>query len=124
MYPIQIRLKNTETELIDAEEKIAYYAEELQIVIDAIKQLKVKLPAHISKLLVERIAVYANRVFSKVYGGDYKIFVQDVGSGIQLAYGYEAYPSPVSSASGAESSLINVSVQLGLAEMAGLGILV
>lgn len=86
---------------------------------------KTSLPTYVLDGLTKSLESAANEFFTLAYHGRYQIRLQDNGkAGIDLLYGSGNVWKPASGASGAERSLINLGLKVGLSHLSGLGLLV
>lgn len=87
--------------------------------------LQTTLPSYVLTNLTLSLEAAANLFMKTAYHGRYEIKIQEnERAGIELLYGTDGVWKPASGASGAERSLINLGIKVGLSRLSGLSLLI
>ncbi len=122
-HNVGIRKKVAETLVLleKAREQIDVYTAEIEVYNQCKSVLKKDLPNYILERLAVGLETSANEFLDRAYNGRYHIKLVESKSGIDVVYGDK--DKSVVLASGAEKSLINLGIKLGLAKLSGMGVL-
>ncbi len=102
-------------------EQINIYTAEIEVYNQCKSVLKKDLPNYILERLAIGLETSANEFLDRAYNGRYHVKLVESKSGIDVVYGDK--DKSVVLASGAEKSLINLGIKLGLAKLSGMGVL-